>query len=101
MIEPVGSLDMLLLEKHAQIILTDSGGVQKEAYFLAVPCVTLRPETEWVETVASGWNTLVDANEDKILQAVCTRERPGKAPEPFFGDGKAANRITDILQAAI
>jgi len=95
-IEPVGYLDMLVLEKHARLILTDSGGVQKEAYFFAVPCLTLREETEWVETVDAGWNCLVGADRAAIVQAA--REfRPGGSPLPYFGDGHAAVKIADLV----
>ena len=88
---------MLLLEKNAKMILTDSGGIQKEAFFLTVPCVTLRPETEWVETVDSGWNKVVGADFDQIIQVAMKIELPDKHPS-FYGDGKAARQIVTLLK---
>lgn len=96
-IEPVSYLDMLLLEKQARFILTDSGGVQKEAYFFQVPCLTLREETEWVETVESGWNTLVGTQEEKILQGI-HQLRAGSDRSWPYGRGKAVQKITQILR---
>jgi len=94
---PQGYLDMLALQRGAACVLTDSGGVQKEAYYLRVPCVTLREETEWVETVASGWNTVAGTDPERILTAVA--RRPGaEAPHPdLYGDGMTASRIVEIL----
>ena len=69
-IDPVGYLEMLALEKQARMILTDSGGVQKEAFFFGVPCVTLRTETEWTELVEAGWNRVVGLKTDAIVEAV-------------------------------
>lgn len=98
-IPPLGYLDMLVLQEHARAILTDSGGVQKEAYLLGVPCCTIRPETEWVETVQTGWNTLVNAERGDILRAVAD-SRPRRGPRPdLFGDGHAAERIVEMLVA--
>jgi UDP-GlcNAc3NAcA epimerase len=96
MIDPVGYLDMVRLEKAARIILTDSGGMQKEAYWLGVPCVTLRNETEWIETIKSGWNQLVGTEEDKIVQAIRYSARPNLHPN-LYGDGHAAERMVTIL----
>lgn len=98
MIEPVGYLDMLVLERNARLILTDSGGIQKEAFFFAVPCVTLRPETEWVETVETGWNVLVHADRAKIVAAVKEHIWPADAPPHIFGDGHASERIVRTLE---
>jgi UDP-N-acetylglucosamine 2-epimerase (non-hydrolysing)/UDP-GlcNAc3NAcA epimerase len=95
-IDPVSYLDMLALEKHARLILTDSGGVQKEAYFFAVPCLTLREETEWVETVDAGWNRLVGADRVAIVQGA--REfQPSGSPPQLFGEGSAAEQIVALL----
>ncbi len=97
-IPPMGYLDMLLLERCARLILTDSGGVQKEAYMAGVPCVTLRDETEWVETLDAGWNILVGADPDRIRAAVRDFTPPAEHP-PLYGDGHAADRIVEILMA--
>lgn len=97
-IDPLGYLDMLQLEQNARMILTDSGGIQKEAYFFAIPCVTLRPETEWVETVQAGWNLVVGTDEKLISYAVHEHQWPQSAPEKHFGDGKASTLIVEILE---
>lgn len=96
MIDPVGYLDILTLEKKAAKILTDSGGIQKEAYLLKVPCITLREETEWIETVENGWNILVGSDTDRIVRAVNTFQ-PVSTWSPIFGDGHAAEHIVQIL----
>jgi len=97
LLEPVGYFEMLNLELNAIAILTDSGGVQKEAYFAGVPCLTLREETEWVETVAAGWNRLVGADPKK-LQAALKLDWVSESRPDLYGDGKAAELITEILQ---
>ena len=97
-VEPVGYLDMLMLEQHARLILTDSGGVQKEAYFFAVPCVTLRPETEWVETVDAGWNVVVDTDQERIVWAAGGRVWPDGTPPLVFGDGCASEKMVRLLE---
>jgi UDP-GlcNAc3NAcA epimerase len=95
-IEPVGYIDMLALEDAAEVIATDSGGVQKEAYFLGRPCVTLRDSTEWTETVEAGWNVLVGADVKKISEAMRTFRPKGKRPD-LFGDGHAAEKIAGLI----
>ena len=95
-IEPVGYLDILALQKNARLLLTDSGGMQKEAYLFAVPCLTLREETEWVETVEGGWNLLVGADRRAIVRAA-HEFRPQGEPPPVFGDGHASERIVALL----
>lgn len=97
LIDPIGYLDMLTLLKNARLLITDSGGMQKEAYFFAVPCITLRPETEWVETVESGWNILVGADKEKIMAAVKSDGWPCTQTKALFGDGKASQKIATIL----
>ena len=97
MIDPVGYLDMLKLERHARLILTDSGGMQKEAFFFGVPCVTLRPETEWTETVDAGWNVIAGVQPDQILRAVNKYNWPLEPPAKIFGDGHAAEKIVARL----
>jgi len=99
LVEPVGYLDMLMLERHARLILTDSGGVQKEAYFFSVPCLTLRSETEWVETVDTGWNRLVGDDLASIVR-LAREFRPTGSPPPLFGDGHAAEQIAALLVGA-
>lgn len=96
LLEPVSYLDMLLLEKNARVILTDSGGVQKEAFYFRVPCVTLREETEWVETVEAGWNVLVGCDPEKMARAALD-VRPGKGVAWPYGDGRAAERIVGLF----
>jgi UDP-N-acetylglucosamine 2-epimerase (non-hydrolysing)/UDP-GlcNAc3NAcA epimerase len=94
---PLGYLDFLELARNARAVLTDSGGVQKEAYLLGVPCVTLRDTTEWVETVDSGWNVLVDLDRDAALAAL-DRRPPAARPE-LYGDGHASERVRDVVSA--
>ena len=96
--DPVSYVDMIQLEKHSKRIVTDSGGVQKEAYFFKRPCVTLRDETEWVETVDSGWNKVVGADPDAIRAALADTSIPEQCPA-HYGDGKSGDRITDLILA--
>jgi UDP-N-acetylglucosamine 2-epimerase len=98
LIDPLGYLDMLALEQSARLILTDSGGMQKEAYFLSVPCVTLRPETEWVETVEAGWNVVAGQSAVDILAAVAKVMGLKRGEGDFFGDGTAAAKICAVLR---
>lgn len=97
LIEPVGYFDMVVLEENSRLIATDSGGVQREAYFLSIPCLTLREETEWIETVNAGWNHLVGVSPAVICEAWQNIKPPDEHP-PIFGDGKAAQRIVQFLE---
>ncbi len=96
MIKPLGYFDFLKLMNHAKKILTDSGGVQKEAYMLKVPCITLRENTEWNETIENGWNVLAGADKEMIIKYVREFE-PKKRIKEIFGDGKASQKICEIL----
>ena len=95
-IKPVGYFDMLVLEKNARKILTDSGGVQKEAYIFKVPCITLREKTEWVETVEDGWNVLVGAESGKIV-GMANDFEPNGEQRDVFGSGNASERIVEVI----
>ena len=97
-IDPVSYLDMLKLETRAGIILTDSGGVQKEAYWLGVPCITLRDETEWVDTVESGWNVLVGCDTTRIVATVKSSVLE-KRPPQVFDDESASEKIVNIFSS--
>ncbi len=96
LIKPLGYLDFLGLLINAEKVVTDSGGVQKEAYFFGIPCITLRNQTEWLETVETGWNALVGVEKAKIVNAIETFKPTGK-PEASFGDGHAAEKIAEII----
>jgi len=95
-IEPASYLDMLSLEKHAKMIFTDSGGVQKEAYWVKSPCITLRDETEWVETIEESWNVLAGANEDKIVESSQINIWPTNH-KAALGPAEAADKIVSII----
>ena len=95
-IDPLGYLDFAALASQARVIFTDSGGLQKEAYWYGVPCVTARPSTEWVDTVAVGANVLVDADPDRIATAIAGARMPEERPQ-LYGDGKASVKIAEAL----
>jgi UDP-N-acetylglucosamine 2-epimerase len=98
-VEPLGYLDFAALASQARVIVTDSGGVQKEAYWNGVPCVTARPSTEWVDTVELGANVLVDDDPDRLVEAVAAARMPDERPQ-LYGDGHAAERIAAALYAS-
>ena len=95
-IEPLGYLDFAALASQAAVIATDSGGLQKEAYWYSVPCVTMRPSTEWVDTVEVGANVLVDDDPERIAAAVSGAHMPAQRPT-LYGDGCASTRIARVL----
>lgn len=99
-LEPVGYLEMVALQSHAHAVATDSGGLQKEAYLSGVPCITLRSETEWTETVEAGWNRVVDADPGALATALQDEEfmRRDRPRPPLYGDGRTAARIVVALE---
>src|SRR5205807_5851596 len=98
-LSPLGYLDMAALVSQARVLVTDSGGLQKEAYWYAVPCVTARPSTEWIDTVELGANVLVDDDPERLAAAVAAARMPDERP-PLYGDGHAAPRAAASLAAA-
>jgi len=100
LIDPVGYLDFITLQANADIIVTDSGGIQKEAFFLNIPCVTLREETEWPETIDAGGNVLVGADRDAIRDALANPPQLMSDAKPY-GDGNAARKIREALEVYI
>ena len=100
MIDPLGYLDMAALCSQARVIVTDSGGLQKEAYWYGVPCVTARPSTEWVDTVELGANVLVDDDPDALVAAVAAARMPDGLPQ-LYGDGNASPRVAAALRASL
>lgn len=99
-IEPVSYVEMVALEKHAAVVVTDSGGVQKEAFFYRVPCVTTRDETEWTETVKSGWNILVGASAKRMVEAIAAHQHTRRTDDAPYGNGDACERILTALVSA-
>jgi UDP-GlcNAc3NAcA epimerase len=98
LLEPQDYFDVLVLEKNARLLLTDSGGMQKEAYCLGTPCLTLREQTEWVETVEAGWNHLVGTDTDRIIEVVKSVRQPAER-RALYGDGRTSEAILTILEA--
>jgi UDP-GlcNAc3NAcA epimerase len=100
LLDPLGYLDLAALASRARVILTDSGGLQKEAYWYGVPCVTMRPSTEWVDTVELGANVLVDDDPERIVNAVQSAHMPPDLPS-LYGDGHASERIAEALYTLV
>jgi UDP-N-acetylglucosamine 2-epimerase len=100
LLEPLGYLDMTALASQARVIVTDSGGLQKEAYWYGVPCVTARPSTEWVDTVEVGANVLVDDDPERLAAAVAAARMPSERPE-LYGDGNASERVAAALSTSL
>jgi UDP-N-acetylglucosamine 2-epimerase len=100
LVEPLGYLELASLASQARVIVTDSGGLQKEAYWYGVPCVTVRPSTEWADTVEAGANVLVDDDPDALVRAVAEARMPEDRPV-LYGDGRASKRIAEVLIATM
>jgi UDP-N-acetylglucosamine 2-epimerase len=100
LLEPLGYLDMAALSSQARVIVTDSGGLQKEAYWYGVPCVTARPSTEWIDTVEVGANVLVDDDPDRLAAAAASARMPSNRPA-LYGDGNASARVVAALHASL
>lgn len=96
LIEPLSYFKMMVALKNAHKVITDSGGLQKEAYWMEKPCITVREETEWVETLDGDWNQLTGADSHKIITAV--RKDPSSEWKPLYGDGDASNQIASYLK---
>jgi UDP-GlcNAc3NAcA epimerase len=99
-LDPLGYLDMAALASQARVIVTDSGGLQKEAYWYGVPCVTARPSTEWIDTVEAGANVLVDDDPERLAAAVAAARLPTERPQ-LYGDGNASAKVADALHASL
>jgi UDP-N-acetylglucosamine 2-epimerase len=100
LLEPLGYLDMAALASQARVIVTDSGGLQKEAYWYGVPCVTARPSTEWIDTVEAGANVLVDDDPERLAAAVAAARMPDERPS-LYGDGNASAKVLEALHASL
>src|SRR5207253_1613421 len=100
LLDPLGYLDMAALASQARVIVTDSGGLQKEAYWYGVPCVTARPSTEWIDTVEAGANVLVDDDPERLAAAVAAARMPEERPE-LYGDGRASERVAAALLGSL
>ena len=96
LIDPQGYIEFQGLIKHAQKVITDSGGLQKEAYIAGKPCITLRPETEWVETVETGWNVLMDINDAELVEKIVAFEPTGERPD-LYGKNVAERMVRELI----